>query len=324
MGLPVRLVVHAGSREVADASARAAFARIAALDAVMSDYRPDSELTQLSASSGSWVGASRELFAVLSRAREIAGVTGGAFDPTIGPMVALWRAARQSKRLPSRAAVAEARTRVGWRLVELDPNRQAVRLTRAGMRLDLGGIAKGFILQEALDLLKSRGVSRVLLEAGGDIVVGDAPPGRAGWRVAVAGADAAFTARAAALVNAALSTSGPTSQFVEIGGVRYSHVVDPATGLGLTERRVVHVIAPDGATADAWATALGVGGPALAERLTTLAPDIHASFTNSPIPSFAHSVIHSFANSLILQSPPAPLNSSASSAKRTLKLVSDP
>jgi thiamine biosynthesis lipoprotein len=128
------------------------------------------------------------------------------------------------------------------------------------MRLDLGGIAKGYILQEAMAVLVARGAPRAMVEAGGDIVVGDAPPGTPGWRIDVPHADAAFAARAASLKHAALSTSGATVQFVEIGGVRYSHVIDPRTGLGVTHGFVTSVIARDGATADALATALGVLG----------------------------------------------------------------
>ena len=132
------------------------------------------------------------------------------------------------------------------------------------MRLDLGGIAKGYILQQALGAMVPLGVTQALVEAGGDIVVGDAPPGRDGWRIDVAGSDAVFAARAARLTNAALATSGPTAQFVEIDGVRYSHVVDPRTGMGLTNGVTARVIARDGATADALATALTVAGPSRA------------------------------------------------------------
>jgi thiamine biosynthesis lipoprotein len=148
------------------------------------------------------------------------------------------------------------------------------------MRLDLGGIAKGYILQEALHVLRSTGVTRALVESGGDIVVGDAPPGRAGWRIDVPGADAAFAARAATLSNAALSTSGPTAQFVQIDGVRYSHVVDPRTGVGLTNGITAHVIASDGATADALSTALTVLGPDAAGPILAGFPGVTSVFTH--------------------------------------------
>ncbi len=255
MGMPVRIRLYSSSEAAAGTAAAAAFARVASLDQMMSDYRLDSELRRLDSS---WSPVSRELFAVIERAVEIADKTGGAFDPTVEPLVALWREARRSHRLPDRSAIDTAKTLVGWRLVQLDAARPAVRLAREGVHLDLGGIAKGYIIQQALLAMIPFGVTRALVEAGGDIVVGDAPPGREGWSIDVTGADAEFVARAARLTNAALATSGPTAQFVEIGGVRYSHVVDPRTGLGLTNQVTARVIAADGATADALATALTV------------------------------------------------------------------
>ncbi len=260
MGMPVHLLLYAPAGEGASA-ARQAFRAIARLEDIMSDYRPASELRRVSATHGRCTPVSEPLFAVLGTALTVARATDGAFDPTVGPLVTLWRESRRTARLPSRAAIADARRRVGWRHVALDASRRCVRLARAGMRLDLGGVAKGFILQAALDTLRAHGVSRALLEAGGDIVVGDPPPGRRGWHVDAPGADAAVKERAVALANAAIATSGPTAQFVEIAGVRYSHVVDPRTGVGLTTGAVATVVADHGATADALATALTVLEP---------------------------------------------------------------
>jgi thiamine biosynthesis lipoprotein len=257
MGMPVRIRLYSGSEANAQAAARAAFARIATLDQMMSDYRPDSEVRRLPGN-GNWTRVSVELFDVLERAVTLARLTDGAFDPTIGPLVVLWRTSRAEGRLPDPATIARERGRVGWRRIALDRSRRAVRLNGNGMRLDLGGIAKGYILQEALTVLRAYDTPAALIEAGGDIVAGDAPPDRRGWRVAVDGADPAFVARASELRNAALATSGPTEQFVEVDGRRYSHVVDPRTGVGLTNGVLAWVIAPDGATADALATALTV------------------------------------------------------------------
>jgi thiamine biosynthesis lipoprotein len=147
------------------------------------------------------------------------------------------------------------------------------------MRLDLGGIAKGYILQEALATLRLAGVTRALVESGGDIVVGDAPPGRDGWTIHVSGADPDFRAAASRLTNSALSTSGATMQFVEIDGVRYSHVIDPRTGLGVTNAVTAHVIARDAATADALATALTVVGHPGLEVLKEQFPGVGVALT---------------------------------------------
>ncbi|HSA54780.1 MAG TPA: FAD:protein FMN transferase [Gemmatimonadaceae bacterium] len=266
MGVPVRIVVHAVDDSVAREAARAAYARIADLEDKMSDYRAESEVRRLAGRSAEWRTVSAELFAVLARALEVARASDGAFDPTVGPLVALWRQTRRDGRLPSDAALQRARARVDWRLVALDTSRRAVRFAADSMRLDLGGIAKGYIIQEGLEAMRRHGVPSALVAAGGDIVVGDAPPGRRGWTVTIAGRDTVLT-------GVAVATSGPTEQFVEIGGVRYSHVIDTRTGLGAvyTERAlVVTVIASDGATADAVATAASIPGRTPGRRLREL------------------------------------------------------
>ncbi|MCA1558698.1 MAG: FAD:protein FMN transferase [Acidobacteria bacterium] len=270
MGMPVRIVMYTTDESAARVAASAAFARIAALDAMMSDYRPDSEVRRLARRPREWVTVSAELFTVVRRAVDIARATDGAFDITIGPVGALWRDARRTGRRPDPAAIDAALALVGWRHIGLDAARPAIRLAVPGMLLDLSGIAKGYILQDALRTLQNRGMSRALIEAGGDIVVGAPPPGREGWHIDTPGSNAALAARAATLANAALATSGATAQFVEIDGIRYSHVVDPRTGLGVTHDFIARVIADDGGTADAVATALSVLGGERAADLTVL------------------------------------------------------
>ena len=281
MGLPVRLLLHTSERQTADTAARDAFARMAHLDRMMSDYRPDSELHGLDHRAGDYVHVSPDLVVVVRRAVDIARATDGAFDPTVAPLVSLWRASRTSGRLPEPDKLNEARSRVGWQHVEIEAAHSSIRLARPGMRLDLGGIAKGYILQEALHTLRARGVTRALIESGGDIVVGDAPPGRPGWSIDAPGADAIFVERASHLTNAALATSGPTAQFIEIDGVRYSHIVDPRTGLGVTSDVVARVIADDAATADALATALTIIDRKTRDRVLAQFPEVIVSVTDS-------------------------------------------
>ncbi len=277
MGVEVRIVLYARNEKHAREASRAAFDRFAVLEDIMSDYRPKSEIRSLDRRPGKWVTVSEPLFTVLARAREIARATDGAFDPTVGPLVAVWREARRMHRLPGDAELDSARARVGWRHLALDSARCRVRLSLRRMRLDLGGIAKGYAVQQAADVLRARGVVSALVEAGGDIAVTNAPPGAAGWRVTVPGADSSVRVRASALTNAAISTSGPSEQFVEIGGVRYSHVVDPRTGVGLTSGAQVTVIATDGALADALSTALAMLPPESAAALLARYPGVVAS-----------------------------------------------
>ena len=255
MGTEARIVLYAADEAAARQAAEAAFERIAALEQVMSDWRQTSELSELGRAAG---GEPRplggDLFEVLRRARSIAEESGGAFDPTVGPVVALWREARRRKTLPGDADLAAALSLVGWRLLELDlgPARLG-RLAKSGMLLDLGGIGKGFAAQQAVDLLAARGFRQVLVALAGDVVCGEAPPGRAGWDVALGAGGVTVP-----LARSAISTSGDVEQFLEIGGVRYSHVVDPRTGIGLVRSAEVTVSALDGATSDALATAVCV------------------------------------------------------------------
>lgn len=257
MGMAVRIVLHAPDQAAARRAAEAGFDRIAALEDVFSDYRSGSELRQLEqrAEDGGWTSVSPELLRVLIVARMVAEESRGAFDPTVGPLVALWRESRRTGRLPEPAALASAREQVGWRHLEISQELGAVRLARPGVRLDLGGVAKGYILGEALLVLRHHGTPAALIEAGGDIVLGDTPPGRPGWDIGLDGIDPS------PLSNTAIATSGTSAQFVTIDGVRYAHIVDPRTGLGLTHQAQVTVIGPDPALADALATAAVVLRP---------------------------------------------------------------
>jgi thiamine biosynthesis lipoprotein len=297
MGMPVRIVLYAADTETARAAARAAYTRIAELERYLSDYRPDSELGRLQRRPGEWISLTSELFTVLETALQVARASHGSFDPTVGPLSVLWREARSRGTLPLPTAIDSARARTGWKNIALDRSRRAVRLA-PGMRLDLGGIAKGFILQDALAVLRSHGPASALLAAGGDIVVGAAPPGRAGWRIETPHADDAVAARAAALANAAVATSGSSAQFVIIDGVRYSHVVDPVTGIGLTHDVHATVIAQDAALADALATALTVIRPDSAPGLLARFPDVIASVRGSATPTPASRLDHGLPDSI--------------------------
>lgn len=272
LGMELRLVLHAPESRARQA-AEATFREVARLEAILSDWRPESELRRVTAGpSGRWRDISPPLAAVLARALAIAARSDGAFDPTIGPLTARWRAVRAGGEPPTGAELAALHRRVGWQLVTLDLHGPRVQFARDGMQLDLGAIAKGWILDRARERLAAYGVTRALVEAGGDIVVGDAPPGHDGWRVSVArpGGDTVV-----ALKHQAIASSGDAEQAIVVAGERRSHVIDPRRGLGLTARRAATVIAADGATADALATTLtllpGATGEQLAVRLGAMA-----------------------------------------------------
>ena len=263
MGMSFRIVVYAQDSAKAKQASKAAFDRVVVLNRIMSDYEPNSELNKLSdlAGNGQAVPVSPELFRVLDRAQALAVLTGGAFDVTAGASIQLWRRARQLKRLPAQYALDEALKTVGFRTLKLDAENRTVKLTQTGTRLDLGGIAKGYVLDEAIAVLKKHGLRRALVSAGGDIVAGDAPPGKAGWRVALIGLEDDAKPQLLRLANGAVATSGDLYQFLEVDGTRYSHIVDPRSGSALTEQRLVHVLAMDAMSADSLSTAISVLGP---------------------------------------------------------------
>ncbi len=261
MGVQARIVVYAPSAERAEAACRSAFQAIADLDQAMSDYRPASELMRLCAQAGGPpVRVSEDLFELLRRAQLLAERTDGAFDVTIGPLVRLWRSARKSGVLPGTEELEKARALVGYRKMRLDSASRTVLLESSGMLLDLGGIAKGYACDRALEVLRKAGLARAMIEFGGDIVVGEPPPGTDGWAVELFEPSRSKN-RTVRLRNSAISSSGDVEQFVEIGGVRYSHIVDPKSGLGLRNQVAVTVIARNGTDSDSLATALSVLGP---------------------------------------------------------------
>lgn len=265
MGVPFRITLYAPDEAVARTATDAAFTRVEVLNSILSDYDPDSEISRLSRTSGAGraVPVSRELWHVLEISQAIAERTDGAFDITIGPLVNLWRRARRKGELPTPEWIAEMRARVGFRKLRLDPQQHTAELLAPEMRLDVGGIAKGVAVDEALAVLRARGIARALVAASGDIGASDAPPGQPGWKIEVAALDAegAPPAQIVWLRNSAVSTSGDTFQRVEIGGVRYSHIVDPRTGIGLTDHSLVTVLGPDCTTTDSWETTISVLGP---------------------------------------------------------------
>ncbi len=263
MGTLITITLYAPEPAAAKAAAAAAFKRIDALEDIMSDYQADSELMRLCDQPfGTPVPVSAELFDVLDRAQKIARLSEGAFDVTVGPYVRLWRFARKRKVLPTPAEIATARAAVGWQKLRLDPLRRTVTLLVPNMRLDLGSIGKGYAADQALQILKGRGVDRALVAASGDIAGGGPPPKHRGWRIGIEARDGATNkvVRTVLLHNVGVSTSGDSEQFIEINGVRYSHVVDPSTGLGLTRRIQATVIAPDATTSDSLDTTVSLLG----------------------------------------------------------------
>jgi len=279
MAVPVTIVLYARDKMSATTAARAALDRIRQLNGVLSDYDPESELRRFerAAAEGKPVKVSDDLFAVLARSQALAEQSGGAFDVTVGPVVRVWRRARQRGGVPLPRRLDPARKLVGHESLQLDPEQKTVTLAKPAMRLDFGGIAKGYAVDEALEVLREHDISRALVDAGGDLALGAPPPGKRGWRIGIVPLkEDGPPSRSLVLSNAAVATSGDLWQFVEIGGRRYSHIIDPRTGQPLEQRSSVTVIAPDGMTADGLASALSVLGPEKGLALADAVPGVAA------------------------------------------------
>lgn len=265
MGVQFRLAFYASSDDAANKAAEATFSRIKALNAILSDYDSNSELMQLCATSkpGHPVEVSPELWHVLQQSNRISTMSEGAFDVTVGHLTKLWRRSRRQREMPNPDELKQALMLVGHSSVKLeaDSGKRFVELNKPGMRLDLGGIAKGYASDEALKTLRELGIARALVAASGDIAVSEPPPGQDAWIINLESpTKSKETIRRLKLVNQAVSTSGDAYQFVEINGQRYSHIVDPKTGLGLTQRGSATVIARRGIDTDAIDTALVILG----------------------------------------------------------------
>jgi thiamine biosynthesis lipoprotein len=290
MGVPWTITVHAETAAAGRAAIAAGFAEVARLEGILSDYDPQSELSRLSAAAPTAAPkpVSDDLWRVLERAIEIRDATEGAFDPTVGPLTSLWRQARRSGRLPLPGKLAAAREAVGPQTLRLVPDDRGVVLARPGMRLDLGGIGMGYAVDRAVEVLNRHGITAAMVDASGDIAVTAAPPGTSGWKIAVAplqppgnGTTPGDTGEYLLLTHAAVTTSGDAFQAVEIDGRRYSHIVDPRTGVGVAGPAAVTVMAADCTTADALATAASVLGPEKSAAVIAATPGCAARFVST-------------------------------------------
>ena len=190
MGTLFTITLYAPDEVKARNAAELAFEKVAALERMMTDYDPESELMQLRQKPvGRPIHVSEELFAVLQKSQRLARLSDGAFDITVGPVVRLWRRARRTETMPSPEMLARARATVGYQMLKLDEREQTITFTAPGIQLDLGGIGKGYAADQALGVLRQQGIKRALVAASGDIAAGEPPPGQSGWRVGIGAMD---------------------------------------------------------------------------------------------------------------------------------------
>lgn len=259
----------------------AALDEVDRIDRLMSHYRPESPLSQINrAAGGREVVVDSELFAFIERSLHYSEETEGAFDITVGPLMKAWGFFRGEGHLPDAAQLAAARRVVGARHVILDQSRHTIRFDIDGAELDLGGIAKGYAVDRAVDVLRSHHVTAALVSSGGSTVYGlGAPPDRKAWSVDIQDpVDASKIAYTVPLHNRSLSVAGSSEKSFEAGGVRYSHIMDPRTGKPVQGMLSVAVLTDTGTEGDALDDALFVLGPSKSAEYLKHYPDVEALF----------------------------------------------
>lgn len=257
MGSPLIITVFASDSLAILPIIDKAYRRVDTLNQIFSDYLVSSEINTICQKTQIWQPISTDLYRVLKTSEEAYKASDGAFDITVGQIVKLWRAARKVKTMPNNTDLQTALLKTSFKHIEIDKKKPQILFHTEGVLLDFGGIVKGFAAQEVVDILTKNGLPNCLVDAGGDLAVGTKS---GGWKIAISvpSSDKKIMPRFLSLQNQAVATSGDMYQFLEHNGKRYSHIVNPKTGLGLTHQRNTTVIAPDGAQADWLATACSV------------------------------------------------------------------
>jgi thiamine biosynthesis lipoprotein ApbE len=268
MGTFARVVAIATDSKIADKAIEAALAEIESVDKLMSDYKSDSEISQVNREGfARAVKVSRPTYEVLQRSIEFSKLTGGAFDITVGPLVDLWRSAKKKSAIPTEEELAAAKAKVGFEKLILDDEQRTVRFAVEGMRLDLGAIGKGYAVDKAIEAAQRAGALGAMVDLGGHIrCFGKPPKGKTKWSIGLQNpnvnknTDESDLLLVLKLDNAAVATSGDYQQFVLIEGKRYSHIINRRTGAGAEGLSSVTIIADNATDADALATAVSVMG----------------------------------------------------------------
>jgi thiamine biosynthesis lipoprotein len=279
MGTLCVLTAFHHDEALVDRAFAAGFAELDRLEALMSGWQPTSEISRVNDAAGrAAVPVSPETLAVIERALEISALTGGAFDITVGVFRGLWKFDEDNDgTLPDAREVRRRLKLVGWRDVIVDRAARTVRLRHAGQRINVEGIAKGYIVDAAVAAVRAAGLRDFMAQAGGDFYAS----GRRGdreWRVGIQDprAPRGKIVSQVSLSDQAFNTSGDYERFIVKDGVRYHHILDARTGFPARRCRSVTVLARDAFTADALDTGLFVLGPEAAMKIVEELPDVEA------------------------------------------------
>jgi thiamine biosynthesis lipoprotein len=261
MGSPLNIIFYAQDSVIANKQARACFNLVDSLNHIFSNYDSSSELTRINNNAGIAKNtASPLMWELLMKSKEAYIESNGAYNIAMGPLTQLWRIARRSKKFPTQLQIKKTLLLCDFNKIQLNELEHSIYLSAKRMQLDFGGIGKGYIAQKVVDFLNTQGIPESLVDAGGDIVLGNAPWDKKGWTVGVNQPEKAddLLPEKLQLHNLSVATSGDVYQFIEHNGKKYSHIIDPVTGYGVTSLRNVTVIANNGALADWLATACSI------------------------------------------------------------------
>jgi len=263
MGTTYFVVVYGRDQTFLSEVVGEVFELIDQLDQQMSNYKPESELSAINRDAAQHeVMVSPQLFGLIQYSLRASEESGGDFDITVGPLMKLWGFFRGQGRLPSTQEIAEVRKRIGYQHVHLDAERRTIRFDASGMELDLGGIAKGYAVDQAAEMMRSNGVTAALISSGtSSIYALGSPPGEHGWKVTVRDPyHAEKPADVFHLQNFALSTSGNYEKFFRINGKTYCHIMDPQTGWPVQDMLSTVAAVPTGIETEALTKIFFVGG----------------------------------------------------------------
>jgi thiamine biosynthesis lipoprotein len=262
MGTSVQVQAFGGDEPARRQAIDEAFAAVAEVDRLMSNYRADSELTRINASAGRGpVAVSDPMLRVLEAAQKVSADSNGEFDITVGPLVKLWGFFDKHPHLPTDAELAAVRPLVDYRNVLIDARQHTVRFTRPGVEIDLGGIAKGFAVEVAADVLRRRGLAG-FVDAGGNQYLVGTPAGKRQWTMGVKDPEAPGRLLGAIDVpEGSVSTSANDSNFLVASGHRYGHLLDPRSLKPSTASESATIVSRDGTLADAMSKAAFMLGP---------------------------------------------------------------
>jgi thiamine biosynthesis lipoprotein len=261
MGSAFNLIIVSADSNKANHLARKSYELVDSLNHIFSNYDSSSELSKINASAGLLpYKMSRAMLDLVQKSQYAYIQSKGAYDISIGPLSSLWRKARKAKLFPEASTVIATKKLVGFAQVKINKRLGTIFLPNANMQLDFGGIAKGYIAQWVINFLKANGIQQALVDAGGDIVMSGAPLTQQGWLIGVNLPETTddLLNKKLQLSNCSVATSGDVYQFIEYKGVKYSHIINPLTGYGVTNLRNVTIVAKTGATADWLATACSI------------------------------------------------------------------